>query len=100
MDNNTAFKILVSKQGNHYIAKAIDYTFVAQGPTHDAAVECLVGCILAQKAYDEKKGIDPWSNHLTKKGTYLHLFETRHKYKAEIEFDTDSTRLPLQLANQ
>jgi len=62
------FKISVKETQGGFIAKTLDYSYIAQGPTKNEAVSCLMDCIKIQKQYDKSKGIKPWSLHKLNKG--------------------------------
>lgn len=69
------FRVIIIKHNSNWIARAVDYTFIAQGLSPDSAIDCLVGCIGAQYSYDKSKNIEPLSKHKTKEKIFSSLLK-------------------------
>lgn len=99
MEKNT-FKVLIKKSQSGYIAKTVDYSFIAQGSSVDLALQCLLRSLDIQYEYDLKNGIVPWSKHLEKVKSPNKIFESHKKFKSDDFFLENAKKgVALELAH-
>jgi hypothetical protein len=94
------FKVLVKKVQDGYIAKTVDFSYIAQGPSVDAAIECLVASIDIQLDYDLKNKIVPWSKHVINKKSPVSIFDLHKKYlSSDFILESGKKEVALELAH-